>query len=285
MPAPTRRRPTRSPPPRRAALAAAAATALLSLALALLAAPASASSSLSSSRLAFLGPLRPGGGHAPTTRRQAAAGHSSSGGGGSSHEKKLAQRLVVDPAEVEGAGGLSFDALIARAHDAALKQELAAPPPLRPPRVPSPAEDREVLEELTGLLYHAINERSTDTMARLWLEDDPNIVFFAGDDGGPVRGYADIVEMLRLVRQEERRLDPARSKGPLMLHPTVEASNFRVVVNGMHAWVRPCVWFGDEGKGWIDGDGDDGDVQLRNQTDGLTQTTPQPTNKPTAKRR
>lgn len=238
MPAPTRRRPIRSPSPRRAAGAlAAGAAALLSLVLLVLAAPTSASSLLSSSSSssAFLGPLRRPG-HASTAARRAAAGSSGGSSGGSSHEKKLAQRLVVDLAGEEGSP--SFDSLIAQAHDAALKQELAAPPPLRPPRAPSPMEEREVLEELTGLLYHALNERSTDTMARLWLEDDPSIVFFAGDDGGPVRGYADIVDMLRKVRQEERRLDPARSKGPLMLHPHVQPSNFRVVVNGMHAWVR-----------------------------------------------
>lgn len=214
-----------------------------------LAAPTSASSlpSSSSSSSAFLGPLRRPG-HASTAARRAAAGSSGGGnGGGGSHEKKLAQRLVVDLAGE--AGSPSFDSLIARAHDAALKQELAAPPPLRPPRAPSPMEERKVLEELTGLLYHALNERSTDTMARLWLEDDPSIVFFAGDDGGPVRGYADIVDMLRKVRQEERRLDPARSKGPLMLHPHVQPSNFRVVVNGMHAWVR-SVWRVC-GVGWV----------------------------------
>lgn len=257
MAAPSRRRPPFSPPPPVHCVVVAALAAAVAL-LALVARPASASSSPAaaasvsrapwrstrSSGGAFLGAPQARRPFAPT-RRQA------SSGGGSNEKQQQRRRLVVEDE--------SFDALIARAHDEALRREraLAPGPAIMAPPVPglgpglaprppeaeaeaAAAEDREVLEELTGLLYHALNERSTETMARLWLEDDPAVLFFAGDGAGPVRGYAAVVDMLRTVRQEERRLDPARSKGPLMLHPPVEASGFRVVVNGMHAWVRTC---------------------------------------------
>ena len=50
------------------------------------------------------------------------------------------------------------------------------------------------------------------------------------------RRHAAVVDLLQTIRREERELDPAK-KG-LMLHPPVEPSAMRVVVNGMHAWVR-----------------------------------------------
>lgn len=126
---------------------------------------------------------------------------------------------------------------------------------------PAPSQDiemdKEVLEELTRMLYQSLNERQQDVWAKLWLNDDQggggSSVMLSAGDGNVTVGHAGVVDWLNVLRKEERKLDPGK-KG-LMLCPTTEISNVRVCVNGLHAWVtchevltRGLLKDGGEGK-------------------------------------
>jgi len=118
--------------------------------------------------------------------------------------------------------------------------------------------DKEILEELTRMLYQSLNERQQDVWAKLWLNDDQggggSSVMLSAGDGNVTVGHAGVVDWLNVLRKEERKLDPGK-KG-LMLCPTTEISNVRVCVNGLHAWVtchevltRGLLKDGGEGRG------------------------------------
>lgn len=47
------------------------------------------------------------------------------------------------------------------------------------------SQDKELLEDLTKLLYDALNERNVDILAKIW-HDDETVLFFAG--GNMTRG-------------------------------------------------------------------------------------------------
>ena len=47
-------------------------------------------------------------------------------------------------------------------------------------------QEKEMLEELTNVLYNALNERNTDILAKLWHDDDT--VLFCAGDGNMTRG-------------------------------------------------------------------------------------------------
>jgi hypothetical protein len=131
---------------------------------------------------------------------------------------------------------------------------------------PAPSQDiemdKEVLEELTRMLYQSLNERQQDVWAKLWLNDDQggggSSVMLSAGDGNVTVGHAGVVDWLNVLRKEERKLDPGK-KG-LMLCPTTEISNVRVCVNGLHAWVtcHEVLTRGllkDGGEGWGKGGG------------------------------
>jgi len=102
------------------------------------------------------------------------------------------------------------------------------------------SQDKEMLEELTHMFYRAVNERNSDMLRKIWLEEEmsssssSSVVLSAGD-GNVTMGYDAVVDWLNVLRKEERRLDPGK-KG-LMLCPTTDISDLRVCVNGLHAWV------------------------------------------------
>ena len=59
---------------------------------------------------------------------------------------------------------------------------------LKAPPVPysNPLRDRQILEDLTGMFYQALNERDPRVFAEMWHKDDKS-VFMAGD-GNVTRG-------------------------------------------------------------------------------------------------
>lgn len=102
---------------------------------------------------------------------------------------------------------------------------------------PFPAQDLERdhndLQILTHRLYQVMNERRSEEFRGLWL-DGEEVLFHAGD-GNITKGGAAVSDLFRQVRIDEHYVDPGR-RG-IMLHPTVEISDVRVIVNGLHAWV------------------------------------------------
>lgn len=109
------------------------------------------------------------------------------------------------------------------------------------PSVPAfPAQnlerDIDEVRDLTHKLYKVMNERKPEEFQRLWHESD-DVLFHAGD-GNITRGHAAVSDLFRQIRVDEYYVDPG--KRGIMLYPTVDISNLRVIVNGLHAWVGPA---------------------------------------------
>ncbi|GAB5031103.1 Hypothetical protein NocV09_00403760 [Nannochloropsis oceanica] len=137
-------------------------------------------------------------------------------------------------AAATGAGAPSFTLSDLLQRD---RQAVTSLPPAPPQDM---SQDKEMLEELTHMFYRAVNERNSDMLRKIWLEEEmsssssSSVVLSAGD-GNVTMGYDAVVDWLNVLRKEERRLDPGK-KG-LMLCPTTDISDLRVCVNGLHAWV------------------------------------------------